>query len=136
MNEIFKTFKLLWHNFIYFIILVVGYDTFCIGSLKYNLFGSSHQLLKFAIFIIISSILTYFFLIKTLKNKKNSIILLLILLLSIAFCISPIPISQGLFPSIFGNKIHFFFYDFFPTWAYINQGLYLILHIYQNQKND
>ena len=75
--------------------------------------------------------------IKTLKNKKNSIILLVFLILSIFFCITPTAISRELIPNIFHLKIHFFFYDFFPTWVFIHQGLYLISYIYQRdlQKN-
>ena len=133
MNNFIKTLKLLFHNFIYFIILVIGYDTFIIGSFKYYLFNNSQNFLKYLFLIIILFVVTYFFLIKTLKNKsRNSTILMLFLLLSIAFCISPTPMSQGFFPSVFGNKINFFFYDFSPTWVFINQGLYLISHIYQH----
>lgn len=131
MNIFNKTFKLLWHNIIYFLILNFGYNFFCMGIFKYSLFNSYYTFIAFITLMILLSTLTYFFLIKTLENKKNSIILLLILLLSLAFCMSPIPIGDGLIPNIWGNKIHFFFYDFFPTWYFINQLLYLMSHIYQ-----
>lgn len=122
MNYFIKIFKLLLHNFIYFLILNIGFYAFCIETFEYSIFEN----------LIILSLLTHFFLIKTLKNLKISIFLLFIILLSVAFCISPNATAQGLIPRIFSSNIHFFFYEFFPTWAFINQLLYLISHIYQH----
>ena len=132
MNTLIKTLKLLWHNFIYFLILAIFYNFFCIGVFQYSLFQSYAVFSLFIFVTIIISILTYYFFIKTLKNKKNSIILLIVLLFSVVFCITPTPINQGLIPNIWGNKINFFFYDFSPTWVFVNQGLYLISYIYQH----
>ena len=132
MNYFIKIFKLLLHNFIYFLILNIGFYAFCIETFEYSIFENFENLIIFIISIIILSLLTHFFLIKTLKNLKISIFLLFIILLSVAFCISPNATAQGLIPRIFSSNIHFFFYEFFPTWAYINQGLYLISHIYQH----
>ena len=66
MNYFIKIFKLLLHNFIYFLILNIGFYAFCIETFEYSIFEN----------LIILSLLTHFFLIKTLKNLKISIFLL------------------------------------------------------------
>jgi hypothetical protein len=126
-----KSFKLIYCNIIYFLILTIGYDVFCIGTFKYSLFDNYKSLLFFIISILILSSLTYVFLIKVLKKKKSSIMLLFFLIMSIIFCISPVAVAQGLIPDMDGN-LNNFFYDFFPTLTFINQALFLIFYMYHS----